>query len=93
MPRPWSPSSIPKIVVPMPICEDEADCAEALAKFFHEMGAEPVDPAEAVGDGDQPAERDDDRPAGVARQAGLIRRRIAATVAGLRPGRPRSGRA
>ena len=32
----------PKIVIPMPICEDEADCAEALAKFFHEMGAEPV---------------------------------------------------
>ena len=30
----------PKIVVPMPVCEDEADCAEALAKFFHEMGAE-----------------------------------------------------
>ena len=26
----------------MPVCEDEADCAEALAKFFHEMGAEPV---------------------------------------------------
>jgi L-ascorbate metabolism protein UlaG (beta-lactamase superfamily) len=32
----------PKIVIPMPICDDEADCAEALAKFFHEMGAEPV---------------------------------------------------
>jgi L-ascorbate metabolism protein UlaG (beta-lactamase superfamily) len=32
----------PRIVVPMPLCEDEADCAEALAKFFHEMGAEPV---------------------------------------------------
>ena len=32
----------PKIVVPMPLCEDEADCAEVLAKFFHEMGAEPV---------------------------------------------------
>ena len=26
----------------MPVCEDEADCAEALAKFFHEMGAEPT---------------------------------------------------
>ena len=26
----------------MPICDDEADCAEALAKFFHEMGAERV---------------------------------------------------
>ena len=32
----------PRIVVPMPVCEDEADCAEILAKFFHEMGAEPV---------------------------------------------------
>ena len=32
----------PKIVIPMPICEDEADCAEALAKFFHEMGAERI---------------------------------------------------
>lgn len=32
----------PKIVVPMPICEDEADCAEALKRFFHEMGAEPA---------------------------------------------------
>lgn len=28
----------PKIVVPMPVCEDEADCEEALAKFVHEMG-------------------------------------------------------
>lgn len=32
----------PRIVVPMPVCEDDADCAEALRKFFHEMGAEPV---------------------------------------------------
>jgi L-ascorbate metabolism protein UlaG (beta-lactamase superfamily) len=32
----------PKIVVPMPVCEDEADCDEALKKFLHEMGAEPV---------------------------------------------------
>jgi L-ascorbate metabolism protein UlaG (beta-lactamase superfamily) len=32
----------PRIVIPMPLCDDEADCAEALAKFFHEMGAEPV---------------------------------------------------
>ena len=32
----------PRIVVAMPICDEEADCAEALAKFFHEMGAEPV---------------------------------------------------
>jgi L-ascorbate metabolism protein UlaG (beta-lactamase superfamily) len=30
----------PRIVVPMPICDDEADCAEALKRFFHEMGAE-----------------------------------------------------
>jgi len=32
----------PRIVVPMPLCDDDADCAEVLAKFFHEMGAEPV---------------------------------------------------
>jgi L-ascorbate metabolism protein UlaG (beta-lactamase superfamily) len=32
----------PRIVVPMPVCEDEADCAEVLAKFFHEMGTEPA---------------------------------------------------
>lgn len=32
----------PRIVVPMPICDDDADCAEALAKFFHEMGGEPL---------------------------------------------------
>jgi L-ascorbate metabolism protein UlaG (beta-lactamase superfamily) len=29
----------PKIVVPMVVCEDEAAGEEALAKFFHEMGA------------------------------------------------------
>lgn len=32
----------PRIVVPMTLCENDDDCAEALAKFFHEMGAEPV---------------------------------------------------
>lgn len=32
----------PKIVVPMTVCEDDADCAEALRKFLHEMGAEPA---------------------------------------------------
>ena len=34
----------PSIVVPMPLCEDVSDpeCAEALKKFFHEMGAEPT---------------------------------------------------
>jgi L-ascorbate metabolism protein UlaG (beta-lactamase superfamily) len=32
----------PRIVVPMPVCADDADCREALAKFFHEMGGEPV---------------------------------------------------
>jgi hypothetical protein len=26
----------------MPICEDDAACEEILARFFHEMGAEPV---------------------------------------------------
>lgn len=28
----------PRIVVPMPVCEDEAGCEDALATFFHEMG-------------------------------------------------------
>jgi hypothetical protein len=28
----------PKIVVPMPVCEEESVCDEALAKFVHEMG-------------------------------------------------------
>jgi L-ascorbate metabolism protein UlaG (beta-lactamase superfamily) len=32
----------PKIVVPMPVCEDEADCDDALSKFFHELGAQPT---------------------------------------------------
>jgi L-ascorbate metabolism protein UlaG (beta-lactamase superfamily) len=32
----------PKMVVAMPVCEREADCAEAVAKFFHEMGGEPA---------------------------------------------------
>lgn len=32
----------PKIVVPMTLCDDDKDCAEAIAKFLHEMGAEPV---------------------------------------------------
>ena len=32
----------PKLVLAMPVCPDEADCAEALAKFFHEMGGEPT---------------------------------------------------
>ncbi len=31
----------PSIVVVMPVCAD-SDCSEALAKFFHEMGAEPT---------------------------------------------------
>jgi L-ascorbate metabolism protein UlaG (beta-lactamase superfamily) len=34
----------PRIVVPMPVCEDERDCDEALAKFFHEMGGAPGPP-------------------------------------------------
>jgi L-ascorbate metabolism protein UlaG (beta-lactamase superfamily) len=32
----------PRIVVPMPVCEEEEDCREALGTFFHEMGSEPV---------------------------------------------------
>lgn len=30
----------PKLVIAMPVCAEEADCAEAVAKFFHEMGGE-----------------------------------------------------
>jgi L-ascorbate metabolism protein UlaG (beta-lactamase superfamily) len=32
----------PKLVIAMPVCADDADCAEALAKFFHEMGGDPT---------------------------------------------------
>jgi L-ascorbate metabolism protein UlaG (beta-lactamase superfamily) len=32
----------PKIVVPMPVCEEEADCEDAVRKFLHEMGAQPA---------------------------------------------------
>ncbi|MBF8290349.1 MAG: hypothetical protein HW391_1317 [Chloroflexi bacterium] len=32
----------PKIVVAMPVCAEESDCAEAVAKFFHEMGGTPA---------------------------------------------------
>jgi L-ascorbate metabolism protein UlaG (beta-lactamase superfamily) len=32
----------PKLVIAMPVCVDDADCAEALAKFFHEMGGDPT---------------------------------------------------
>ncbi|HEX5589628.1 MAG TPA: MBL fold metallo-hydrolase [Candidatus Limnocylindrales bacterium] len=32
----------PKIVVAMPVCAEEADCEEAIATFFHEMGGEPT---------------------------------------------------
>ncbi len=31
----------PRIVIPMPVCEEEADCEDALKRFLHEMGAEP----------------------------------------------------
>jgi L-ascorbate metabolism protein UlaG (beta-lactamase superfamily) len=34
----------PKIVVPMPVCEDDAACEEAMAKFLHEMGATDTTP-------------------------------------------------
>ena len=32
----------PHIVVPMPVCDDEANCVEMLKRFFHEMGTEPA---------------------------------------------------
>ncbi len=47
----------PRIVVPMPVCEDEADCDEALRRFLHEMGAEPaVQPKLVVTSSGLPAE-------------------------------------
>ena len=47
----------PRIVVPMPICEEEADCEDALKKFLHEMGAEPaVQPKLSVTASGLPAE-------------------------------------
>jgi len=30
--------------VPMPVCEDDRECDEALAKFLHEMGAKDATP-------------------------------------------------
>ena len=32
----------PKLVIAMPVCVDEAECADALAKFFHEVGGDPT---------------------------------------------------
>lgn len=32
----------PRIVVALPICPDDAACRDAVAKFLHEMGQEPV---------------------------------------------------
>jgi L-ascorbate metabolism protein UlaG (beta-lactamase superfamily) len=47
----------PRIVVAMPVCEDDADCEDALAKFFHEMGGPPaVQPKIAVTISSLPAE-------------------------------------
>jgi len=34
----------PKIVVPMPICEDDAACEPLLARFLHEMGTTASEP-------------------------------------------------
>ena len=81
----------PRIVVPMTVCEDEADCDEALKKFFHEMGAEPDRRSRSCRDDLEPADRDDHGPAGVARQEsdrGAVSRDV-----GRLPGRGRRGRA
>ena len=59
----------PKIVVPMPLCEDEADCAEALAEVLPRDGRGARDAAEAVGDRVEPARRDDDGAPRVARRS------------------------
>jgi L-ascorbate metabolism protein UlaG (beta-lactamase superfamily) len=47
----------PKIVVPMPVCEEEAECDEAVKKFLHEMGSEPqVQPKLSIMPSSLPAE-------------------------------------
>lgn len=48
----------PKIVVPMTVCEDDAECQEALAKFFHEMGgtAGPAQPKLSITPAGLPSE-------------------------------------
>lgn len=48
----------PKIVVPMPVCEDDAACDDAMQKFLHEMGgAQPaVQPKLSVSPSGLPAE-------------------------------------
>jgi L-ascorbate metabolism protein UlaG (beta-lactamase superfamily) len=38
----------PHIVVPMPVCEVEKDCEEAMAKFLHEMGATDAAPQQRL---------------------------------------------
>ena len=72
------PSSIaqldPKIVVPMPLCDDDGRLRRGAARFFHEMGAEPTTQPKLSVTISEPAGRDDDRPARVARQ-GLTARR------------------
>ena len=32
----------PRLVIAMPVCVDDAECADALAKFFHEVGGDPT---------------------------------------------------
>jgi L-ascorbate metabolism protein UlaG (beta-lactamase superfamily) len=32
----------PKLVIAMPVCADDAACADALEKFFHEVGGDPT---------------------------------------------------
>jgi hypothetical protein len=32
----------PKLVIAMPVCADEAACADVVAKFFHEIGGDPT---------------------------------------------------
>ncbi len=34
----------PRIVVPMPVCDDDTDCGDAMARFLHEMGTTPPPP-------------------------------------------------
>lgn len=48
----------PRIVVPMPVCEDEAECEVALDRFFHEMGGvrPPLQPKLSVLPSGLPAE-------------------------------------
>ncbi len=88
----------PKIVVPMPVCDDEAACEPLLARFLHEMGttASEPQPRLTITPGGLPGGDHHGAP-GVAREGLAVRRRAGAARfaayvrprrAGRRPGGP-----